>query len=117
VFTTATFIGYVLAGVPGAMVATVAIFLPAFIFVGAVTPLARRIRDRQWTSSLLDGINAAALGLMAGVTYQLGRDAVIDPLSLALAGMAALLLWRTRLNSAWLMLGAAVVGILSGGPL
>jgi chromate transporter len=113
VFTTATFIGYVLAGVPGALVATVAIFLPAFVFVGAVTPIARRIRDRPWTSALLDGVNGAALGLMAGVTAQLGRDAIVDALTLGLALIAALVLWRTKLNSAWLMLAAAGVGLAS----
>jgi chromate transporter len=114
VFTTATFIGYVLAGVPGAVVATIAIFLPAFVFVGAVTPIARRIRDRQWTSSLLDGVNASALGLMAGVTAQLARDAIVDPLTGGMALIAGLVLWRTKLNSAWLMLAAAGVGLASG---
>ena len=67
-FTTATFVGYVLAGVPGAVVATVAIFLPAFVIVALIGPLADRIRDRPLTAALLDGVNAAALGLMAAVT-------------------------------------------------
>jgi chromate transporter len=114
VFTTATFIGYVLGGLPGAVVATVGIFLPAFVFVGAVTPLARRIRDRQWTSAIVDGVSVAALGLMAGVTLQLGRDALVDPLTVAVALSAAVVLWRTRLNSAWLILGGAVAGQMAG---
>lgn len=113
VFTTATFIGYVLAGLPGAVVATVGIFLPSFLFVGAITPLARRIRDRLWTAALLDGVNAAALGLMAGVTIQIAGDGVVDPVSLCLAAVAALLLWRTKLNSAWLVIGGAAAGVLA----
>ncbi len=112
VFTTATFVGYVLAGLPGAVVATVAIFLPSFVFVGAVTPLMRRVRDRDWTAALLDGVNAAALGLMAGVTILLAGDALTDPLSFALAGATAVLLWRTRINSAWLILVGAAIGLL-----
>ncbi len=111
VFTTATFVGYVLAGLPGAVVATVGIFLPAFVFVGAVTPIVRRIRDRVWTAALLDGVSAAALGLMAGVTLQLSREALVDPFTVGIAAMAALLLWRTRVNSAWLILGGALAGL------
>ena len=82
VFTTATFIGYVLGGIPGAVVATIGIFLPSFLFVGAVTPIARRIRNRDWTAALLDGVNASALGLIAGVTFQLSADALADPLDI-----------------------------------
>ena len=111
VFTTATFVGYVLAGLPGAVVATVGIFLPAFVFVGAVTPIVRRIRDRVWTAALLDGVSAAALGLMAGVTLQLSRDGLVDPFTVGIAAVAALLLWRTRVNSAWLILGGALAGL------
>ncbi|HYD04562.1 MAG TPA: chromate efflux transporter, partial [Reyranella sp.] len=83
-FTTATFVGYVLAGVPGAVVATVAIFLPAFVFVAVVGQFADRIRDRPLTAALLDGVNAAALGLMAAVSVQLGLSAVRDPLTILL---------------------------------
>lgn len=89
------------------------IFLPGFVFVGAVTPLARGIRERVWTAALLDGVNAAALGLMAGVTFQLTVDALADPLTVAIALAAAVLLWRTRLNSAWLIAGGAVAGLIS----
>ncbi len=114
VFTTATFIGYVLAGVPGAVVATIGIFVPAFFLVGAVTPLARRIRDRAWTAALLDGVNASALGLMGGVTLQLSGDALVDPITFGIGAGAALLIWRTRLNSAWLVLGGGAVGVAAG---
>jgi len=116
-FTTATFIGYVLAGVPGAMVATVAIFLPAFVFVAIIGPLAERLRDRPLTAALLDGVNAAALGLMAAVSVQLGASAIRDPLTIALAVGAAALLWK-RVSSVLLVaigacvgLGASMIGI------
>ena len=113
VFTTATFIGYVLDGLPGAAVATVGIFLPAFLFVGAVTPLVRRIRDRMWTGAILDGVNAAALGLMAGVTFHLARDAFADRIAVGIAVVGAFILWRTRLNTAWLIAGGAAIGLVA----
>lgn len=111
VFTTATFIGYVLAGIPGAVIATIGIFLPSFVFVGAITPIARRIRDRAWTASLLDGVTTAALGLMAGVTFQLSRDALNDPVTIGIGIVSAVMLWRTRINSAWLVAGGGGVGL------
>jgi chromate transporter len=111
VFTTATFVGYVLGGLPGAVVATFGIFLPAFLFVAAVTPLVRRVRDRMWTAALLDGVIAAALGLMAGVTLQLSRVALVDLFTVGVAAGAALLMWRTRVNSAWLLLLGGLAGL------
>jgi chromate transporter len=110
-FSTATFIGYLLAGLPGAIVATVAIFLPAFAFVGLLSRLLPRARTSPVASALLDGVNAAAVGLMAGVALQLARVAVVDPLTAALAAAAGLVLWRTRLNSAWLIAAGAAVGL------
>ena len=111
VFTTATFIGYVLAGIPGAVIATIGIFLPSFFFVGAVTPIARRIRQKAWTAALLDGVNTAALGLMAGVTFQLSRDALTDPVTIGIAIASAIMLWRTRINSAWLVAAGGAIGL------
>ncbi|MBW3606056.1 MAG: chromate efflux transporter [Actinobacteria bacterium] len=110
-FTTATFIGYVLAGVPGAVVATVGIFLPAFCFVAAIGPFVERLRTRTWTAALLDGVNAAAVGLMAGVLVELAGDALVDALTAGVAALTGLLLWRTDLNSAWLVLGGAAIGV------
>jgi chromate transporter len=110
-FTTATFIGYLLAGVPGAVVATVAIFLPAFLFVALVGPLADRVRDRPLTAALLDGVNAAALGLMAAVTVQLGREAVIDPLTVGLLALSGLALWWGRIPSVLLVGAGAAIGL------
>jgi chromate transporter len=110
VFTTATFVGYVLAGVPGAAVATVAIFLPSFVMVGGLGPLVDRLRRSPVTAAALDGLNVAAVALMAGVTWQLGRDAVasIPTAVLAAAALAVLLIWRP--NPAWLIAAGIAVG-------
>lgn len=111
VFTTATFLGYVVAGFPGAFLATVAIFLPSFVFVGLLTRMTDWLRSRSLTSALLDGVNATALALMAGVSLQLGRSGLVDPLTVALAVATLVLLWRTRLNSAWFIGAGALVGV------
>lgn len=113
VFTTATFVGYVLAGVPGAVVATVGIFLPSFIFVALLGRIVPAMRRSPWTAALLDGVNVAALGLMAGVTWQLGRAAIVDWLTALLAIGAIIVLLRFKLNSAWLVLAGGVVGLLA----
>lgn len=110
VFTTATFIGYVLAGPLGALIATVGIFMPAFFFTAISGPLVPRIRKSAMAGAFLDGVNVASLALMAVVTVQLGRAAVVDLLSLALAALSAILLLRFRVNSAWLVLGGALIG-------
>jgi chromate transporter len=112
VFTTATFVGYIVAGLPGAALATVGIFLPSFIFVAAVNPLVPRLRRSPWMSGFLDGVNVAALGLMAAVLWELGRAALVDWLTVALALVAGLLLFRLKLNSAWLVLGGGLIALL-----
>jgi chromate transporter len=112
-FTTATFIGYLLAGTTGALLATLGIFLPSFIFVAISNPLVPRLRSSMWFSSLLDGVNIASLGLMAGVTFQLGRDTLIDPLTVLVAVISLFLLVRMRVNSTWLIASGAIVGLLS----
>ena len=111
VFTTATFIGYVVAGTPGAMLATLGIFLPSFVFVAASSPLIPRMRRSAWAGSFLDGVNVASLGLMATVTWQLGRAALVDGITVSTAVVAALLVFRQRVNSAWLVLGGAAIGL------
>ncbi len=111
VFTTATFVGYLVAGPLGALVATVAIFIPSFLFVGLLTRLTDRLRRSPWTSVMLDGLNATALALMAGVSWQLGRTAIVDWLTAAIAVVTLVLLWRTRLNSAWYIGIGAVIGL------
>lgn len=112
VFTTATFIGYILAGVPGAVLATVGIFLPSFCFVALLNRIVPYLRRSTWTAVLLDGINVAALGLMAGVTWQLGQEAIVDGVTLFLAVGAIIVLFRFKLNSAWLVLVGGIVGLI-----
>jgi chromate transporter len=110
VFTTATFIGYIVAGTRGAAVATVAIFLPAFILVAASGPLIPRIRRSAIAGAFLDGVIVGSLALMGVVAWQLGRAAIVDATTVAIALVSAILLFRFRINSAWLVIGAAVVG-------
>jgi chromate transporter len=110
VFTTATFIGYVLAGPGGALVATAGIFLPAFIFVALSGPLVPKLRSSRITGAFLDGVNVASLALMFVVTVQLGRAALIDVLTVAVAALSAGLLVRFKVNATWLVLGGAAVG-------
>jgi len=112
VFTTATFIGYLLAGVPGAGVATVGIFLPAFFFVAISGPLIPRLRRSAIAGAFLDGLNAASLALMAVVTAQLARAGVVDAFTLALAVSSGALVAWGRINSTWLVLAAAILGAL-----
>lgn len=115
VFTTATFVGYLVAGFPGAFLATVAIFLPSFVFVGLLTRISDRLRSTRWSAAMLDGLNATALALMCGVSWQLGRTAVVDAWTAAIAVSALTLLLTTRVNSVWLVVGGAVVGVLVTG--
>ncbi|MDR7420767.1 MAG: chromate efflux transporter [Armatimonadota bacterium] len=117
VFTTATFIGYLLGGVPAAMLATVGIFLPAFVFVAASHPWIPRMRRSPWAGALLDGVNVASLALMAGVTWRLGRAAIVDPLTAVLAVAAFVVLVRMRVNAAWLVLGGAAIGTIVHGSM
>jgi chromate transporter len=111
VFTTATFVGYLGGGLSGALVATIGIFLPAFVFVGLSIPLLPRLRRSPWTAAALDGVNVAAIGLMAAVAWELGRSAIVDLVTILLALAAAILLIRYRVNSAWLVLGGGLIGI------
>ena len=113
VFTTATFLGYLLRGPLGAVVATVGIFLPAFILVAISGPLIPYIRRSATAAAFLDGVNVASLALMAAVSYQLGRAAIVDWLTIGLTIASAVLLLRFRINSAWLVLGGALVGIVA----
>jgi chromate transporter len=112
VFTTATFIGYTLAGMPGAIAATVGIFLPSFCFVALLARFMPHIRKSPWSAAFLDGVNVSALGLMAGVTWQLGRAAIVDLPTALLAVVAVVLLFRFQINSAWLVLAGGVVGLV-----
>ena len=109
VFTTATFIGYVLGGV---VVATLGIFLPSFILVAISNPLIPKIRSSTWAGALLDGVNVASLGLMAAVSWQLGRASLTDPFTILIAVISFALLIRFKVNSTWLIAGGALAGLL-----
>jgi len=113
VFTTATFVGYLLGGVRGELVATVGIFLPAFLLVAASGPLLPRIRRSKIAGAFLDGVNVGSLALMTEVTWQLGRTSLVDVVTMVLAVVSVVALLRLRLNSAWLMLIGAVVGLMT----
>ncbi|CBN57845.1 MULTISPECIES: chromate transporter [Kamptonema] len=113
VFTTATFIGYLLAGNAGAIAGTVGIFLPAFVLVWVVNPWVPKLRQSPWASGFLDGMNAASLGLMVGVTYTLGRVALVDWLTIIVAILSAIAVFQFKINSAWLVLGGGAIGLTS----
>jgi chromate transporter len=104
----------VLAGWTGGILATVAIFLPSFVFVALSQPLVPKIRGSSRTGAFLDGVNVAALGLIVAVAWELGRAAIVDIPTALPALTAAALLIRGRVNSAWLVLGGAVVGLALG---
>jgi chromate transporter len=112
IFTTATFIGYVLGGTPAALLATLGIFLPAFVFVAISGPLVPHLRRSPIAAAFLDGVNVASLALMAVVTWELGRTAIVDSLTMVLAAVSAVLLLRWKVNSAWLVAGGALVGFV-----
>jgi chromate transporter len=115
VFTTATFVGYLLGGLHGAGAATLGIFLPAFLFVALSGPLVPRLRRSAAAGEFLDGVIVASLALMALVTWHLGRAAIRDVPTAALAAASALLLLRFRVNSAWLVIGGGLVGLALAG--
>ena len=114
VFTTATFIGYLLGGVPGAIVATLGIFLPSFVFVSISGPLIPHVRRSPLAGAFLDGVNVGAWALMVAVTYYLGRDAIVDWITLMLTALSAIALLRYRVNSTWLVLGGGAIGLALG---
>jgi chromate transporter len=111
VFTTATFIGYILGGFRGAVVATLGIFLPSFFFVSISGPLIPHLRRSPLAGAFLDGVNVGAWALMGAVTLFLARAAVIDLTTVLLAISSAVVLIRYRVNSAWLVLGGGLIGL------
>lgn len=112
VLSTATFIGYLLLGVPGAAVSTVAIFLPSCLFVGLLNPIVPRLRRRPWTAAFLDAVNAAAVALMAAVIVKLGSVTLTSWPSWGIALLAAVAFFRFRLSAVWLVLGGGLLGYL-----
>ncbi|HEV2895003.1 MAG TPA: chromate efflux transporter [Actinomycetota bacterium] len=114
VFTTATFIGYLVAGTPGAVVATLGMFAPSFVLVPLIDRLLTAIRRRPWVRTALDGVNVVAVALMAGVAAQLARTSLVDPLTVALAAATLVALLRWRPNPTWLIAAGAAAGLLHG---
>lgn len=112
VATSATFVGYLLGGLPSALLATAAFFLPSFAFVALVSRLIPLLRKKWWSGAFLDGVNVAALGLMVGVTWELGRAGITDWFTIAVAIAALVMVFRFKVNSAWLILGGGISGIV-----
>lgn len=112
VFTTATFIGYLIQGTPGAILATIGIFLPAFVLVGLLNPLVPKLRSSKLMSSILDGVNVASWGLMAVVSWKLGVSAVVDIPTAILAIVSLVVVFKYKINSAWLVLAGGAAGFL-----
>lgn len=113
VFTTATFIGYIMQGVPGAILATLGIFLPAFLIVLILNPIIPKLRESIWVSSALDGINIASLVLMAMVSIKLGLSSVIDILTIAIFIGSLYVIIKFKINSAFIIIIGGVIGWLS----
>ena len=112
VFSSATFIGYLVGGWPSALLATLGIFLPSFLFVGLLSRILPFVRKSPWAATFLDGVNAASLGLMAGVTVQLGQTALTDIFTVVLALITLFVIFRFRVNSVWLILGGGLLGAI-----
>ena len=111
-FTVATFIGYLLAGWKGSTLATLGMFLPAFVYVGVTSGFLPKLRKSPLAGAFLDGVNAAAVALMAFVGYQFGRAALVNIPAVILAVLSTVLVFRYKVNSSWLVLGGAASGIL-----
>jgi len=112
VLSTATFIGYLTSGILGALVATVAIFLPSFLFVVALNPVVPRLRRSRWTSAFLDAVNISSVGLMAAVTLELTRTTLTGWPARLIALAATVVGLRVEVNATWLVLGGAIMGWL-----
>ena len=112
ILTTATFVGYIIAGNLGAITATLGIFLPSFVFVLLVNPWVDKIRQSVLAGNFLDGVNAASLGLMAGVTYILTINSITDWFTVTLAVISGFLIFRYQVNSPWLVVGGGLFGFL-----
>jgi chromate transporter len=112
VFTAATFIGYLLAGVPGALIASVGVFLPAFIYVAITSPFLSQMRQSKSLSFFLDGVNVASLALMIVVCFNLASAMLTNPLAISIFVVSLGILWRFKVNSAWLILVAATIGFI-----
>ena len=114
VLSTATFIGYILGGVPGAAVATIGIFLPSFFYIALLAPVLFRLRQSLWIAAFLDSVNVCAVALMAGVTFRLGADALRSWESWLIAIASLAVLWLWKVSPAWVVLVGGISGLLLG---
>lgn len=112
ILSSATFVGYIVAGWQGAIVATVGIFLPSFVFVFLLQKLVRKMRESVWLSAFLDAVNVAALALMTSVVIKMSGEVILSPSNWAIAAMASLALLRFKINAAYVVLGGAALGWL-----
>jgi chromate transporter len=112
VFSSATFVGYLLGGWPSALLATLGIFLPSFLFVGLLSRILPFVRKSPWAAIFLDGVNAASLGLMAGVTVQLGQTAIVDIFTVVLLLVTLYVIFRLKVNPIWLIIGGGLLGAI-----
>ncbi|MEC4891681.1 MAG: chromate efflux transporter [Oscillatoria sp. PMC 1051.18] len=115
VLSTSTFIGYLILGIPGAIAATLGIFLPSFFFVAILNPIIPKLRESKWTAAFLDAVNVSAVALMAVVTFRLIVETLFQPLDLfaiAIAIVAGIIVLRWKINAAWIVLGSAAIGWL-----
>ena len=112
VFATATFVGYLMDGIPGALASTAGIFLPPFLLVLLLHPLIPKMRKSPWLAAALDGVNVASLGIMAVVTVKLGLASLIDPFTIGLFLLGLLAVMKWKVNSAWVVLSGALLGWL-----
>jgi len=112
VFSSATFVGYLLGGWPSALLATLGIFLPSFLFVGLLSRILPYVRKSPWAATFLDGVNTASLGLMAGVTVQLGQTAIIDIFTIVVLLATLLVIFRLKVNPIWLIIGSGLLGAI-----
>ena len=112
VFSSATFVGYLVGGWPSALLATLGIFLPSFLFVGLLSRILPYVRKSPWAATFLDGVNAASLGLMAGVTVQLSRTAILDVFTIVLLLVTLIVIFRLKVNPIWLIIGGGLMGAI-----
>ena len=115
VLSTATFIGYLIGGGWGAVMATVAIFLPSFLYVAVLGPVLPKVRRSAWMAAFLDAVNVSAVGLMSGVTVRLAGDGLRSWPMWVIAAGALAVLWRWKTNPAWVVLGGGLAGVVLAG--
>jgi chromate transporter len=114
VLITATFIGYRVSGTLGALVATIAVFLPAFLMTIAAGSSLRRFRSNRQVQAFLRGVTPAVVGLLAAAAWGVGRAGIHSWVGITIAALAALVLLRYKPNPFWIIFGAGALRLLAG---